>query len=69
MPYEEFKAKVKSTLQNADHALTWTELRTISGLPQKFPNNRWVRRLEQDIGLQRNRGKEGIIQWEISRRK
>ena len=32
-------------------------------LPQAFPNNKWVRRLEVDIGLKRNKDKHGIIKW------
>lgn len=67
MPYEEFKDKVKDVLKSAGRPMTWTELRTVSGLPQRFPNNRWVRRLEKDIGLNRHRDKGGIIHWELNR--
>ena len=34
-------------------------------LPQAFPNNQWVHRMESDIGLIRWRQKDGIIQWEL----
>ena len=67
MPYDEFRDKVKGALASADHPLTWTEVRTVTGLPQRFPNNRWVRRLEKDIGLRRNRDKQGLIHWEVNR--
>ena len=67
MPYEEFQAKVKEALMSADHSLTWTELRTFTGLPQKYPNNRWVRRLEKDIGLQRDRDEHGRVHWELAK--
>ena len=67
MPYEEFRDKVKDALKATDHSLTWTEVRTVTGLPQRFPNNRWVRRLEEDIGLRRDRNKQGIIHWELSK--
>jgi len=67
MPYEEFKDKVKGALKSAGRPLTWTEVRTVSGLPQRFPNNRWVRRLEEDIGLDRHRDRGGIIHWELNR--
>lgn len=67
MPFEEFRDKVSEALMTTDHPMTWTELRTATGLPQKFPNNRWVHRLEDEIGLQRNRDKQGIIHWELSR--
>lgn len=69
MAYEEFRDKVKTALKSSDGPLTWTEVRTVTGLPQKFPNNRWVRRLEQDIGLRRDRDKQGIVRWEVRRRK
>ncbi len=67
MPYEEFQEKVKEALTNAGHSLTWTEVRTATGLPQKYPNNRWVRRLEKDIGLQRDRDEHGRVHWELSK--
>ena len=63
MAYDEFRDKIKEMLRNAAHPLTWTEVRTTTGLPQMFPNNQWVRRLERDIGLHRERDKQGIIHW------
>ena len=42
-----------------------TEIRTIAKLPQKFPNNQWVHRLEKEIGLRRDKDSHGIIQWQI----
>lgn len=65
MTYEHFRDSVKATLQSAGHQLTWTEVRTAAGLPQLFPNNQWVRRLETDIGLRRERDNNGIIQWAL----
>jgi hypothetical protein len=46
--------------------MTWTEIRTAAKLPQMFPNNKWVRRLERDIGLKRNKDVHGIIRWQLS---
>lgn len=63
MTYEDFKAKVGTALATAGTPLTWTEIRTTAGLPQAFPNNQWVHRLETDIGLVRRREKDGIIHW------
>jgi hypothetical protein len=45
--------------------LTWTEIRTNAKLPEAFPNNRWVHRLEAEIGLKRNKDKHGIIKWSL----
>jgi hypothetical protein len=65
MSYDDFKTKVADTLRNACKPLTWTEVRTLAGLPQAFPNNQWVHRMEQDIGLARRREADGIIHWEL----
>jgi hypothetical protein len=65
MSYEDFKTKVADTLRNAGKPLTWTEVRTLAALPQAFPNNQWVHRMEQDIGLTRRREADGIIHWQL----
>ena len=65
MTYEDFQAKIVATLQGATRPLTWTEVRTAAGLPQLFPNNQWVHRLEKDIGLQRRREAGGIVHWQL----
>ena len=64
MTYEIFRDAIKKILMPAN-TLTWTEIRTAAKLPQLFPNNKWVRRLEGDIGLKRNRNEHGIIQWTL----
>jgi hypothetical protein len=66
MTYDDFCKQVERTLRKADGALTWTEIRTAAKLPQKFPNNEWVRRMEKDIGLSRKRDSNGIIKWILS---
>ena len=66
MPYEEFRDVVMNTIRAAGHGMTWTEIRTTSKLPQVYPNNRWVRRMEQDIGLKRIRDSKGIIRWSLN---
>jgi predicted nucleic acid-binding Zn-ribbon protein len=66
MSYEEFRDKVKSTLSSSGTPLTWTEVRTKAKLPQKWPNNQWVHRMDNDIGLIMEKDKNGIIQWRIS---
>lgn len=65
MKYEAFRDAVKAKLSPGD-PLTWTEIRTQAKLPQMFPNNKWVHRLEEDIGLQRNRDAHGIIKWKLN---
>jgi hypothetical protein len=63
MSYDEFKEKIVGALMPAGKPLTWTEVRTVAGLPQLFPNNQWVHRLEKDIGLIRRRESDGTIHW------
>ncbi len=65
MSYEEFRDRIKSVISTAGTSLTWTEIRTKAKLPQKFPNNQWVHRMDQDIGLLREKDSHGIIQWSI----
>ena len=38
---------------------------TRAKLPQMFPNNQWVHRMEKDIGLLRQKDAHGIIQWRL----
>lgn len=63
--YVEFRDVIRSALEAAP-AITWTEIRTTAKLPQLFPNNGWVRRLEQDIGLERRKDTHGIILWSLN---
>jgi DNA-directed RNA polymerase subunit RPC12/RpoP len=64
LTYEDFRDKIRQTLQETG-PLTWTEIRTKANLPQKFPNNQWVHRMQKDIGLERNRDAHGIIHWQL----
>jgi hypothetical protein len=65
MTYEDFREKIKDAIVTANKPLTWTEIRTLAKLPQAFPNNQWVHRMEKDIGLERKRDRHGIIFWSI----
>jgi hypothetical protein len=65
MTYDDFKDKIKETIVSAKQPLTWTQVRTIAKLPQLFPNNQWVRRMEKDIGLVRKKDSHGNIHWSI----
>ena len=53
MAYEEFRDKIKELLEMEPQGLTWTDIRNTLKLPQKVPNNLWVRMMEKDIGLVR----------------
>ncbi len=65
MTYEEFRDKIQSALEYRDDGLTWSEIRDQLGLEQVVPNNKWVRKMEKDIGLKRVRDMQGVI-WRIT---
>ena len=64
MTYEAFRDTIRRTLCESG-PVTWTEIRTTAKLPEKFPNNKWVRRMEADIGLKRKKDSHGIIKWSL----
>jgi antitoxin component of MazEF toxin-antitoxin module len=66
MTYDEFRDKIKAALQYSDKGITWTQLRGHLKLDQVVPNNKWVRRMEKDIGLLRVKGKDGVVVWRIT---
>ena len=66
MTYDDFKSNVQAALKASASPLTWTEVRTAAALPQMFPNNQWVHRMEKDIGLIRKRESDGTIHWQLS---
>ncbi len=63
MSYEEFRDKIKKVLAYND-GMTWTEIRDKLGFEQVVPNNKWVSRLEKDVGLIRLKDKRGIV-WRL----
>ena len=66
MTYESFRNAVRSTLaKGPPDGMTWTDIRTTARLPQAFPNNHWVRRMESDIGLRRERDAHSILHWQL----
>lgn len=65
LSYEEFRDKIKQTLQYQDKGLTWSEIRAKLELDQVVPNNKWVSKMEKDIGLQRIKEKDNKIIWRI----
>jgi bifunctional DNA-binding transcriptional regulator/antitoxin component of YhaV-PrlF toxin-antitoxin module len=62
--YEEFKKAVHEGLKGEREGLTWGQLRTKQGLKQARPFHDWVRALEKDIGLIRQR-KGTQIYWRL----
>jgi len=65
MSYEGFKKAVQDALEGAAVPLTWSEVQEQAGFRQKVPNNRWVRRMEADISLVRERRRDGKMTWRL----
>lgn len=56
MAYDTFKKTIQQELEKKPHGLTWTEIRASRPeLYQTVPNNLWVRTLEREIGLIREK--------------
>ncbi|PWI49513.1 hypothetical protein CEE45_01600 [Candidatus Heimdallarchaeota archaeon B3_Heim] len=64
LSYEEFKLRVETQLKKNPDGLTWSEIKENENLPQKYPNNIWVRKLEEDIKLKRERVRGRMI-WKL----
>lgn len=64
LSYEEFRSLVERILRVEPEGLTWTELKKKAGFTQKVPNNMWVRMLETDIGLIRDKRERKTI-WRL----
>jgi len=64
MSYEEFKDKIEEVLKGESEGLTWTEIKERANLQQKVPNNMWVKMMESDIGLVREKRERRTI-WRL----
>ena len=65
LTYQVFRDRIRAALEKTRQDMTWTEVRAHAALPQAFPNNQWVHKLERDIGLERKKDAHGIIQWRL----
>lgn len=63
--YNLFKDPIEKVLKRAQKPMTWTEIRMRAGFEQRVPNPKWVKWMEEDIGLIRERTKQGIILWRL----
>jgi len=54
MTYVEFKSRIKAALDAEPSGMTWKELKQAQNLPYKTPCPEWMKRLEKEIGLDRN---------------
>ena len=64
--YEKFRDPIKRILEEASEPMTWSEIKENVGFQQKVPNNKWVKWMEEDIGLVRERTKDGKTLWRLA---
>lgn len=60
-----FKESIDKVLKKARKPMTWTEIRIKAGFEQKVPNPKWVKWMEEDIGLIREKTNKGIVLWRL----
>lgn len=65
--YSEFKNKVFTLLSSRAEGFIWPEIKERIKFEPKVPNNKWVRRLEQEIGLKRIKH-DGIVHWYLDKK-
>lgn len=63
--YGRFKAQIRRILRKAKQPMTWAEIKEAGGFAQKVPNNKWVKWMEEDIGLIREKTREGKTVWKL----
>ena len=64
--YEKFRDPIETILKESKKPLTWTEIKEKADFQQKVPNNKWVKWMEEDIGLIRERTTDGKTLWSLS---
>ncbi|MFI5380886.1 MAG: hypothetical protein ACHRHE_16430 [Tepidisphaerales bacterium] len=65
MRYVDFRDAIADELRRFPAGLTWAELKQRLKLPYKIPCPEWVRQLEQEIGLSRERGSGRALIWKV----
>jgi hypothetical protein len=69
MRYVEFRDAIQSELRRAPAGLTWADLKKRLNLPYDSPCPEWVKQMEQEIGLSRERVCGRAFTWKVSPRK
>ena len=63
--YERFRDPIERVLKQSKEPLTWTEIKIRAGFEQAVPNPKWVKWMEEDIGLIREKTKGGKTLWSL----
>jgi hypothetical protein len=65
MRYVDFRDRIEAELRRTSSGRTWRELRDRLDLPYERPCPTWVRKLEEEIGLVREKGAGRAFVWTI----
>lgn len=65
MRYVDFRDSIREALLQNPEGLTWVQLKEMLELPYRRPCPTWVKRMEQENGLQRARGQGRAFVWKI----
>lgn len=65
MKYTEFRDSIAADLQGVPSGRTWKQLQAVLMLPYTRPCPTWVRRLEREIGLVRDKRRGNALVWRI----
>jgi hypothetical protein len=69
MRYVEFRDAIRRELRRVPAGLIWAELKQRLKLPYAVPCPEWVKQLEQEIGLSRERRSGRALTWRVATRK
>ena len=67
MRYVDFRDRIITELRRNKSGLTWKELREKLDLPYKTPCPEWVKRMEEEDGLVREKGSGRALMWKTGR--
>jgi predicted transcriptional regulator len=63
MRYVDFRDRIIDELRRNKSGLTWKELREKLDLPYKTPCSEWVKHMEEEDGLVREKGSGRALVW------
>ena len=65
MRYVDFRDRIKNDLRRNPQGFTWRQLKERLDLPYQSPCQEWVKRLEKEIGLKREKGSGRAFIWKV----
>jgi hypothetical protein len=65
MHYTDFKDAIHQELRRSPRGLTWVQLQERLNLPYDRPCQTWMNRLQEEIGLLREKGTGRALLWRV----